>query len=101
VIDDFPRMIYHVVEEPKIVQNADEMKMHLDRGWSRTPQTFSEVNAIRAKIAYHQAEAERLADKLIELEDAQEEALTVTDEERFGTAVQEPKKPGRPKKKAA
>jgi hypothetical protein len=68
-IIDFPRMIYHIVEDPKVVFNSEDLQFNLNRGWSMTPETFSEVKALRAKIAYHQAEAERLADKLIEIED--------------------------------
>jgi len=64
---DYPRMIYHIVEEPRIVQDAEEEKHYIDRGWSRTPVMFTEIRAIEAKIAWHRAEALRLAERLDEL----------------------------------
>jgi len=67
---DYPRMLHHIVEEPKIVNNAEEEKYLIDRGWSRTPQEFSEIKAIEAKIAYHRAEALRLAERMDELLEA-------------------------------
>ena len=98
-IIDFPRMIYHIVEDPKIVFNAEDLKYNIDRGWSMTPETFSEVKAIRAKIAYHQAEAERLTDKLIEIEDKDKEEKKPLAEPAESTTA-EPKKRGRKPHKA-
>lgn len=92
--DDYPRMVYHVVESPVIVYSDEELQFHLDRGWSRTPKDFSELEALKAKIAYHQAEAERLADKLIELED-----LLKNKNKLVESVAAEPEKPHRGKKK--
>ena len=52
----FPKMIYHVVEEPIIVFNEEDLKSFVDKGWSVDPIRFSEVRAIKVKIAHHKAE---------------------------------------------
>jgi hypothetical protein len=71
---DFPRMIYHVVDDPITVNDAETIQLYLDKGWSLRPVEFSEADAIRAKIKYHEAEAARLKEVLVEIDGVQPEA---------------------------
>jgi hypothetical protein len=65
---EFPKMIYHCVEPPVIVKDKEEEQAYLAKGWSTTLQTFDEIKALKAKIAYHQSEVTRLEDILLEIE---------------------------------
>jgi len=51
VPQDFPRMIYHVIEGRKIIETQIELDEHLEVGWSRTPIQLNEVAILDAKIA--------------------------------------------------
>ena len=60
MIKEYPRWVYHVVEEPVLAKDADEVQYYLERGWTIDPKIFSEKEALLAKIRYYQAELERL-----------------------------------------
>ena len=52
----FPKMLYHVVYEPVIVQNEEEFADHIKKGYSSDRITATEANLIRAKIAWMESE---------------------------------------------
>lgn len=85
---EYPKMIYHIVEEPIIVQDKDEESKYLNRGWSISPVQFDEIRAVEAKIAYHKSEVDRLSDIL--------GVLTFAPEEKEAAPVKN--KGGRPRK---
>jgi hypothetical protein len=64
---EFPQMLYHIVENPIIVQNKQELDKYLEQGWSKTPKDFDEIKLVKAKIKYHQSEVERLEEILEKL----------------------------------
>ena len=76
---DFPRMIYHVVDDPITVGDMDTLNKYLEKGWSLRPVEFSEADAIRAKIKHHEAEAARLKEVLVDIDGIQPEASPAPD----------------------
>jgi len=81
----YPRMIYHIIEDPIVVQSEEEMNEYIKKGWAKSPVLFTEINALNAKIAYYKSEIERLNEIL-----TQKQAEIGNTEEKRG--------PGRPKK---
>lgn len=51
VFQEFPKMLYHVVEPPKVVNTPEEEREWLSKGWSTSAVVFSELAAVEAKIA--------------------------------------------------
>jgi hypothetical protein len=51
VYQDFPRMIYHYIKKPIVVNTEEELTAYLDQGWSKTPVEMNEIAALDAKIA--------------------------------------------------
>jgi hypothetical protein len=51
MFQEFPKMLYHVVEPPKVVNTSEEEREYLEKGWSTNPVVFSELAAADAKIA--------------------------------------------------
>lgn len=78
------QMIYHCVEPPKNVYDQEDLDFHLAHGWAMSPQKFDLMTAMKAKIAYHRAEAERLQSALNEL--TEEFAVQKETEESGATA---------------
>lgn len=66
-MSEFPQMIFHIVENPRTVDTKEELDEYLAKGWSMTSVEFDKVKMVESKIAYHQAEIERLTDLLGEL----------------------------------
>ena len=64
----FPQMIFHVVEAPMVVKSKEELERYLKQGWSMTSIEFDQIKMVRAKMDYHHAEFERLAEVLADLE---------------------------------
>ena len=60
---DYPKMMYHVVMEPTVVNNEEEEIALIEAGWEKSPVAFSEEKAIDAKIAQNKVEAKELANK--------------------------------------
>lgn len=60
---EYPKMMYHVVLEPKEVKNEEEELALIDAGWEKSPVAFSEEKVIDTKIAQNKAEAKELANK--------------------------------------
>ena len=84
---DFPRMIYHIVEDPIVVRDEQELDRYLKQGWAKTPVVFNEINALKAKIAYHESEAQRL-----------KSVLAIVEKNLGPEPEIEKRHPGRPKK---
>ena len=86
-MQEYPKVLYHVVHEPIIVKNKEEVEEHCAAGWSPSPQEFNEVNALQAKIAWHNTEASRLQGKLDGLLRREKDAQAVSEagpkEEKF------------------
>jgi len=82
---DYPRMLYHFVEDPITVMSEEEENTYLEKGWERSPVVFNEIKLLEAKIAYYESEIVILKQNL----------------EAFLTAshVEIKRKPGRPKAK--
>jgi hypothetical protein len=47
----YPKMMYHVIHEPKTVNNEDEELVLRESGWEDTPVAFTETKILQAKIA--------------------------------------------------
>lgn len=72
-MQDFPKMIYHVVEEPIIVQTEEGLQEMLEAGWSESPVVFSEAKALDAKIAELETRLKDLKKKRLALRPAKPE----------------------------
>lgn len=70
---EFPQMIFHIVEEPLTINTKEEKAYYLDRGWMLTPQHFDALKAVKAKIAYHESEVRRLKEILVGMDVPEEE----------------------------
>ncbi len=72
----FPRMIYHLIEGQKIVNNPSQYEDHLKKGWTKSPEEFTEVKALQLKIKQTEEELKIMKDNLKTLleEDDEEEA---------------------------
>lgn len=57
---DYPAMIYHIVQGTKIVNNKEELQFHEKDGWIKDYKSFSEIDKKHEKIAYHKRELEKL-----------------------------------------
>ncbi len=79
--EPYPQMLFHVVLEPVVAADEKEESEWTAKGYSRHAPVVTEENLIKAKIAYHQSEVERLLDILGELEPEKIEGTT--EEERF------------------
>jgi|SRR5208337_505436 len=75
----YPQMLYHIVLEPAIAADAKEEEEYIAKGYTRDIKKFTDENLIKAKMAYHQSEYDRLSDLLPE-EELKEEII---EEERF------------------
>jgi len=74
--EEFPRMIYHIAEDPKIVYSENEFKAHLGRGWLPTKNEYAEAEALRAKIEYYQEQIVECNKKLFELSKMKDRRLS-------------------------
>ncbi len=63
-MQDYPMMIYHITEKPKVINTPEELSTHLKAGWVQTPIEGSETAILQRQIAFHKAEAERLSIQL-------------------------------------
>ena len=117
---NYPAMIYHLIDGERVVHSEEEKKRFLDAGWSDKRIPFNEVNAIKAKIASHEAEIRKLEINLVAAEqqeriarlsigapvpEIQKENEEIQDEESgelvgAGTSPAVERKRGRPRKDA-
>jgi hypothetical protein len=51
---EFPLMIYHIAEEPKIVYDKDELETNLKDGWTVSKEQYTEAGQLKKKIEYYQ-----------------------------------------------
>lgn len=65
--EQFPRMIYHIAEEPKIVYSEDEFKAHLGVGWLPEKHEYAESESLKEKIGYYQEKIVECKKRLFEL----------------------------------
>ncbi len=65
---EFPLMIYHIAEEPKIVYDKDEFEAHLKNGWTISKAQYVEAEALRKKIEYFQEQLVISQSRLAKLE---------------------------------
>lgn len=89
---DYPKMLFHVVEEPIVVKDLEEEKKYTSVGWRETSEKFDAYNLIKAKIVYHESQIELLVNNLNKIkaeENINDESLEVK------------RKPGRPRKEEA
>jgi hypothetical protein len=63
---DFPRVIYHVIEGNKTVKTSEELQEYIKKGWSTTYKEASEVDALKARIVFHNSEFDRLQEEYLE-----------------------------------
>ena len=63
-MQEFPQMIFHVVEPPMVVKDKQELEKYLSQGWAMTSQEFDQIKMVQAKIAYHESEVARLQEIL-------------------------------------
>ncbi len=48
---EYPRMVYHLVHSPRVVQDSGEMARAKEEGWSEQPVEATEASMLDAKIA--------------------------------------------------
>lgn len=93
---EFPRAIYHVSEEPLVVNGEEELEKRLSEGWSKVPFDIPEDVKLQQKIDYYKKEVAGLEEKLNALLKSKEKA------EEAPKAVEEPKaEQSEPKKEDA
>jgi hypothetical protein len=63
---DYPAMIYHPVNKPKIINNDNEWEEHKDDSWSKVPYTNS-LDMLTKKKVWHEKQLEDVKKKINEI----------------------------------
>lgn len=87
---EYPRMIYHESGATKSVSSREELLIYLEKGWSKTPLSRSEVSELKAKIEKTREEL-----RLLEMKLASIEALSNSDMD-FSAIESNPATPSTP-----
>jgi mannose-1-phosphate guanylyltransferase len=101
---DFPKMLFHVVEKPIVVNDEEEQKLYAAKGWQETSVVFDAYNLLKAKIAYYEDILHDLYRKLERvkkdgnIEDPRDEAVEPCDDSS-GDVPEAPVKAKKSKKK--
>ena len=67
---EYPKMMYHVVLDPKIVENEAEEQALVEAGWEYSPVAFSEQRVLDAKIKQTEVELKELKKKKAEIKES-------------------------------
>ena len=65
---EYPRVLFHDVNEPIAVYSLEEMTKMLASGYKKHPSDFDEQERICKDITYHENEIKKLKDRLIQIQ---------------------------------